>query len=198
MYDTLDRLRLKTYYEILETGNHALLLKKDEKQDDEILAVLWEKLFIEFSEANEDAETKKTLRILKDIERSQMKYSLVENFCIALDFEWDEEIVTILRGWGYTLREDQEYYYDDLDRIKREAEGLLLKAENTRKQLPQISENENLTVDDILASYSSIMGFDFDYDKITCRKYLAIKRQINVKIKMASEVNAQNKKNNGK
>jgi len=193
MYDTLDKLPVKRYFQILETGDFNLLLQKKDKATEEELLLIWEKIFEEFSNLNEDVDTKKTLRIAKDVERNQIKYKLVQNFCIALDFDWDDELIEILRDWGYTLTE--ENYYDDLEKIKRESEGLLLKAENSKKQMPKIDEDSDVTVDDVLASYSSIMGFDFDYDTIVCTKYLALKKQINAKIKIA-EANQQNQKGN--
>jgi len=194
MYDTLDKLPVKRYFQILETGDFNLLLQKKDKVSEEELLLIWEKIFEEFSNLNEDVDTKKTLRIAKDVERNQIKYKLVQNFCIALDFDWDDELVEILRDWGYTLT--KENYYEDLEKIKRESEGLLLKAENSKKQMPKIDEDSDVTVDDVLASYSSIMGFDFDYDTIVCTKYLALKKQINAKIKIAEANNQQNQKGN--
>lgn len=198
MYKTLDKLPIKTYFLIEETGDINLLLFEGEKCDENELNVLWLKLQAEFSDLAQDPEDKKSLRILKEVKRCETKHQLIDAFCVCLDFDWDEEMVQILRNWGYVLTE--ENYYEDLEKIKRESEGLLIKAENLKKLLPKSEESgSNVTIDDVLASHSSILGFDFDYETISCKKYLAHKKQIDVKMKHAeAEFKRNNIRNNTK
>lgn len=191
MYKTLDILPIKKYMLIDESGDIHLLLFDDEKCDEDELSNLWLKLKEEFSELSNDADEKKILRLSKQIKSSETKHQIIESFCICLDFEWDDEIVKTLRDWGYILREDN--YYEDLERIKRESDGLLIKAENLRKLLPKTDENSTVTIDDVLASHSSILGFDFDYETISCKKYLAHKKQIDIKMKHAEAEAKRNK-----
>lgn len=192
MYNTLDKLPIKTYMLINETGEISLLLFEGEKADENELSIIWNKLDNEFKDLSNDPDEKKNLRLAKQIMRYETKHQLIETYCICLDFEYDEEIAEALRAWGYKLT--YENYYEDLERIKRESDGLLLKIEDLKTLLPKTEGGSTVTIDDVLASHSSILGFDFDYETISCRKYLAHKKQIDIKMKHA-EAEAKRNKN---
>lgn len=196
MYKTLDKLPIKIYYQIEETGDVNLLLFEGEQCNENELVSIWLKLQEEYSDLAQDPEDTKTLRILKEIKRCELKHQLIDVYCKCLDFDWDDEMVRALRTWGYSLTE--ENYYKDLERIKRESEGLLIKAENLKRLLPKSEgTSNNVTIDDVLASHSSILGFDFDYETISCKKFLAQKKQIDIKMKhAAAEAKRQNTKLN--
>lgn len=191
MYKTLDKLPIKTYMLIDESGDINQLLFDGEKCDESELSNLWQKLKDEFSDLSNNPDDKKNLRLSKQIKANETKHQIIETYCICLDFEWDDEMVETLRDWGYTLSDTN--YHEDLERIKREADGLLLKIENLKRLLPKTDENSNVTIDDVLASHSSILGFDFDYETISCKKYLAQKKQIDVKMKHAEAESKRNK-----
>ena len=107
----------------------------------------------------------------------------------ALKFDWDNELVGILRGFGYTIT--QVRYYDDLERIERESKALLVKAANLQRMLPKADgEKSEVTIYDVLASYSAILGIDFDFEALSCLKYISMQKQVASKIK-ASEQQAE-------
>lgn len=189
MYDTLARLPIVVFEEISKTGDLKLLLMENETATEEELAELWQVLSIEFSDRSINADSKRTFGINKIIEELKFKYKMIAISIEALRFDWDNELVGILRGFGYTIT--QVRYYDDLERIERESKALLVKAANLEAMLPKPSDGKSeATIYDVLASYSAVLGIDFDFEALSCLKYISMQKQVASKIK-ASEQNAE-------
>jgi len=55
--------------------------------------------------------------------------------------------------------------------------------------LPKETEKGTFTIDDVMASYSLILGFDFDYNFISYTKFYALQNQVNAKIKALEKQN---------
>jgi len=196
LYNYLDLLPYKTFLKIASTGDFSLL--SDTETNPEILVPIWEKLFKEHLEYESTPESKKEFIITIDVESLETEYKFVLGSCDCLEFAMDDELIEILRGKRYKLRTDNtENYYYDLSMIKRFAKGLKIKINSLRSQLPKDEENEEshsvqhekLTIDDVMAGYTMILGYDFDYNTVTYTKFKAIKRQVNLKIKSISEQN---------
>ncbi len=200
IYSSLDIIPYKTFLKISETGNFKLL--SDTETNDQILISIWEKLFKEHMEYESTPDSKKEFRITIDLESLETEYKFVLGACDCLAFAIDDELIEILRGKRYKLRTDNtENYYSDLEMIKRFAKGLKIKINSLKSQLPKeeneeshIVQHEKLTIDDIMAGYTMIVGYDFDYNTITYTKFKAIKRQVNLKMKSVSEQNTVNSK----
>lgn len=189
MYNTLAKLPIVIFEDISKTGNLTLLLNENESATEEELAELWEKLSIEFSDKSISSDSKKVFRLNKTIEELKFKHKMIAISLEALKFDWDNELVGILRGFGYTIT--QVRYYEDLERIERESKALLVKAANLETMLPnKNTEKTEVSIYDVLASYSAILGIDFDYEALSCLKYISMQKQVSSKIK-ASEQNAE-------
>lgn len=195
-FTSLDTIYYKTFLKIASTGDFSLL--SDTETNPEILIPIWEKLFKEHLEYESTPESKKEFRITIDVESLETEYKFVLGTCDCLEFAMDDELIEILRSKRYKLRTDNtENYYYDLSMIKRFAKGLKIKINSLRAQLPKDEEkeeshsvqHEKLTIDDVMAGYTMILGYDFDYNTVTYTKFKAIKRQVNLKIKSISEQN---------
>lgn len=186
MYDTLAKLPIVIFEEISETGNLQLLLADGESMEPEALAELWQNLSIEFADKVESPESKKNLRLSRDIESFRFKYKAIMISCEALKFDWDNELVAKIRSFGYVITEAN--YYDDIERIERESKALLVKAANLETMLPK--EGKEISIYDVLASYSAILGIDYDFEAVSCLKYLSIQKQVASKIKAAEKNHA--------
>ena len=196
LYNSLDLLPYKTFLKIASTGDFSLL--SDTETNPEILVPIWEKLFKEHLEFESTPESKKEFRITIDVESLETEYKFILGACDCLEFAIDDELIEILRGKRYKLRTDTtENYYSDLGMIKRFAKGLKIKINSLRAQLPKDEESEEshsvqhekLTIDDVMAGYTMILGYDFDYNTVTYTKFKAIKRQVNLKMKSVAEQN---------
>jgi hypothetical protein len=196
LYNSLDIIPYKTFLKIASTGDFSLL--SDTETNPEILVPIWEKLFKEHLEFESTPESKKEFRITIDVESLETEYKFILGACDCLEFAIDDELIEILRGKRYKLRTDTtENYYSDLGMIKRFAKGLKIKINSLRAQLPKDEESEEshsvqhekLTIDDVMAGYTMILGYDFDYNTVTYTKFKAIKRQVNLKMKSVAEQN---------
>lgn len=198
MYKSLDTIPYKIFIEIIDTGKIYLLSKEDKELEEftidefEKLSTTWDKIYKSYLELTPNDEDRKTLNIKREIEFFESKYKLVIMCCDCLKFDWNDEIVAMLRGFGYQLNDD-ESYYDDIDTIERESEALLVKCDRFIKMLPEQKEEQTEkskgNTDDMFASFSAILGIDFDYNAISVTKTMALKKQVEAKIKQLESQN---------
>jgi hypothetical protein len=194
IYKSLDTIPYKLFVKIAETGDVSLL--SDAEMDLDILNEIWKKLFEEHQNKNNTPEEKKVFRLSKDLSALKTQYKVILMACEALRFDWNDDLVALLQNKGYTLRNtDTTTYYEDISRIEREANAFQSKIKALEKLLPTPDENNKYSIDDVMASYSLILGFDFDYNQISYTKYYALQNQVDVKIK---SLERQNNLKNGK
>ena len=183
IYNSLEILPYKTFFKIVDSQDVSLL-KNGAEAEEKDLKELWESLLKEYNEISPEKEEMNLLRVKRDIEAIECKYKAIQVSLSALDFHYDDDLIEILQSYGYKLT--KENYYEDLKRISRESEALLMKSANIKKKLPKVDANSastKVTIDRLFAFYSSVLGFDFDYNTISVTKVLALKEQVNSKIK---------------
>lgn len=198
IYDSLEILPYKIFMRIVENPTLINLLSTDKNYDKSELLVVWNSLFEEYKELSPEKEEIKLLNLKKEIEFLECKHKAIAVALSALDFDYSQELVDILLGYGYKLT--KENYDDDLKRIQRESEGLLMKAKNIKKRLPKSDANSvstKVSIDRVFAFYSSVLGYDFDYNTVSVTKVLALKDQVDSKLK-SIEKERENLKNNHK
>lgn len=199
IYDSLDIIPYKTFLKIEATLDYSLL-SNDRFIDMEKLIGIWETLYEDHLSKNQSSESKKIFKISKEIDSLLANNKSVVLACDCLRFDWNNDLVEMLLGYGYQLRNtDTETYYSDIDLIEREANAYIIKAERFKSMLPQEIENnaseQTFSIDDVMGSYSLILGFDFDYNQITYTKFHALQNQVNAKMKALEK---QSSKSNGK
>ena len=194
IYKSLDTIPMKIFLAICATGDVSLL-KTVQESDNEIspdqlqeLTAIWTDLEESHSNLNPSKETSQILRISREISALNSKYKAIGIACEALRFDIDEELIAMLRKFGYKISFDT--YHEDLERIERESGALLIKVEKLKEQLPNKDESHTTSIDEVMASYSLILGYDFDYNTISVTKFYALQKQVSIKIKAL--------KNNGK
>lgn len=193
IYKKFDTIPYKLLLEIVATNDVGLLAPdEDPAPPAEDLQTIWEEIHQEYMKRNTSTEEKKLIRLYKEIYYCEGKYQLILLYCQILSFDYDEEIINELRAFGYKIT--HEDYLKHLNRIEREAEGLLVKADTFKEHLPKVEEGANVSIDDIFASYTAILGVDLgDYNTVTAAKALALGKQVDNKIKAI-----QNNTSNGK
>ncbi len=190
-YKTLDTIPYKLFLKIAETDNVSLL--SDSEVDIDVLSKIWESLYEEHLENNKSPEAERIFSISKEIEILKLKYNVVILSCAALHFDYDHEVYKILIGLGFEVNNQiSEEYYRDIEQIERQAGAYLIKINRLKEQLPVANEENKYNIDDVMASYSSILGFDFDYNKVSYSKYYALQSQVNSKIKSIKEKQPKN------
>lgn len=197
IYKSINDLPVVLYYEILKSGNVNLL--STEKANSDELLELWQKIKDDFNERDNSQLNNKILTLLKHYEFYILKYDVVNRICESLRFSFNQELIDLLASIGYKV--NLENYNEDIERIKKNAEGLLVKANHFKAQLPKETDDvENFIIEDVLASFSNVLGFHIGrYNEITCTEYFALKKQVSNKIKQqekhARELKTQKNRN---
>lgn len=199
IYDSLEIIPYKIFMRIVEDASLIHLLSSNKEEDKELLQKIWNDLFQEYTAISPEKEEMKLLQLEKEIAFIECKHKGIMVALTALDFDYNQELVDILLGYGYKL--SKETYYDDLKRIEREASALEMKAKNIKKRLPKKDANSvstKVSIDRVFAFYSSVLGYDFDYNTVSVTKVLALKEQVNAKLKSIEEQIQKNKTANSK
>lgn len=191
IYDTLRKLPKIIQVEIIETGDLTLLT--DQETPLELLIDLWDKLMEEFNKRYNAQEHNKTFNVFKEIEFLEKKYSVIKAAIDALAFDINQDLINMLLEYGYRLK--IENYNNDLDRINRECEGITNKINQFKNMLPKNgNEKSEATIIDVMASYTIILGYDFDFYTISVEKFHSLEKQVIQKIKNIEKQITKNKK----
>lgn len=196
-YDSLDILPIKLYYKICDTNDFQLL--SDKITDQLELLKLWNQLDISFKDLDKTEEATKTFRLSKSIGVLESKHKVILMSCSALRFDWNESLIQLLKKEGITIRDtDTDTYYNDIEKAERETNSLVVKCNMLRRQLPKNDgQSSKSSLDEVMASYAAILGFDFDFNTVSCTKFFALQAQVNTKVK-AMERQVENLKINTK
>lgn len=192
IYTTLRKLPMITCIEILETGDISLL--SDENTPIEELSEIWDTLYKQYKDKY-GKDNKKILTLSSEIDFLERKYIVVKCAIEALKFDVYQELIDILLEYGYKL--SKETYLDDLERIERECEGIVQKIKLFQSQLPKNTEKKedmSSAIINIMAGYSAVLGYDFDFYNISVEKYYSIEKQAKNKIESIEKQNAKIKK----
>lgn len=174
---TIDTLPIKLFYNILESGEVGLLKVKDAEN-------IWNEIYEEFQKRDNNPVNNRIFRIQTDIEYLQTKYNLILMCVDSLRFEPNDDLISILKVHGYNINDKE--YMRSLEYIERNANGIVHKIKLLENQMPKIDNDkkDKSTIDDVLAAYSSILGFNIgNFNEITCSEYLGWKKQVETKIK---------------
>lgn len=197
IYDSLDIIPYKTFFKIAESGNFALL--SDTEKDPEVLSKIWDSLYEQHIEiAGASSQEKKTFRISKQISALETQYKVILMACDALKFDFSQELFEILTvDYGYTLRTtDEKVYYEDIEQIERESKALKVKINTLSKLLPKVDQGQEYNIDDVMASYCSILEFQIgDFNTITYTAFHSYEKQVHNKIEHIRQQNIKSKKN---
>lgn len=191
IYKTLRKLPMVTLIEIIDSGDVSLL--SDEETPIEDLVDVWNVIYKEYQEKYNKQNSNKVFSLSKEIEYLDKKYFEIKLIIEALKFDVYPELIAILRDYGYRFRD--EFYNEDLIRVERESEGITNKINLLKQGLPKVesSNNEEFSIISIMASYSSVLGYDFDFYTISVEKYHALEKQVKQKIASIEKNNAKNK-----
>lgn len=192
IYKTLRKLPMVTFTEIIESGDITLL--SDEETDVDILVTIWNGLFEEYQQKHNKQNSNKVFNLEREIEYLDKKHFEIKLIIEALKFDVYPELISILRDYGYRFRD--EYYNEDLERVERESKGIIQKINLLKQGLPKVDESkpEENSIINLMASYSSVLGYDYDYYTVSVEKFKSLEKQVKQKIAAIEKNNAKTKK----
>jgi len=194
IYKTLRKLPMVTFTEIIESGDIKLL--SDEETDINELVAIWNELFEEYQKKYNKQNSNKVFNLDKEIEYLDKKYLEIKLIVEALKFDVNQKLIAILRDYGYRFRD--ENYNEDLERVERESKGIIQKINQLKQGLPKVEEpgtgNKNSSIIDLMASYASVLGYDFDFYTTSVEKFKSLEHQVKHKVAAIEKNNAKNRK----
>jgi hypothetical protein len=194
IYKTLRKLPMVTMIEIIDSGDVSLL--SDEETPINELVDIWNELYKEYQEKYNKQNANKVFNLSREIEYLERKHFEIKLIIEALKFDVSPELIAILRDYGYRFRD--EFYNEDLERVERESKGIVQKINQLKQGLPAVdeskSDNQDNSIINLMASYSSILGYDFDFYTISVEKFKSLENQVKQKITAIEKQNAKNHK----
>lgn len=188
IYRSLRYLPMVTCAEIMQTGDLTLL--SDEEISNNELIIIWEKLEEDFQNLSGNKDADKVFNVSKEIDFQANRYELINMACEALIFDKNEDLIDALKDFGYKIT-DENYIYD-IQKIVKQSNGILNRIKQLQDTLPKESKvkNENSIID-VMASYASILGFDFDFFTTSVEKFFAIEKTVKAKLKALENNNTK-------
>lgn len=190
IYNSIDTLPVKLFYRIQESGDFNLL-NPQEKEHSEDLQDLFDQLTDSFNKIDKGSSYDSEFFLQKEIAHMEAKKSACRIGIEILRFEFVQEVKEgIEEALNMKIRTNlTNYYFKDLERAEEKISRLDSKLTDLKMQLKSKgkSAGASSTIDDILASISTILGVSFDFNTITCTTYLAYKKQTESKIKAQEE-----------
>lgn len=191
-YKTLETTPYKVILKIVnDPVSNLHLLTDEENPDFEKLGAIWMAIYEELIALDTNNDSDKILQIEREISALKCKHDFIQLSILALEFDYDEELANILRGYGYRIA--IENYYPDLERVRRESKAILTTVKKYENKLPKQEEGADFTkvnIDEVLAFYCTVLGgLDFDYNTVSYTKVMALQKQVSEKIKAIEENN---------
>lgn len=194
IYKTLETCPYKVVLKIVnDPVSNLHLLTDEENPDFEKLGPIWMNIYEELKDLDPNNESDKILKIEREISALKCKHDFIQLAILALEFDYDEELVNILSGYGYTITIAN--YYPDLERVRRESKAILTTVKKFENKLPKQEVEEDfskINIDQVLAFYCTVLGgLDFDYNTVSYTKVMALQLQVSEKIKAIEKSNTK-------
>lgn len=199
MYNSLDYLPFKVYQQIAETDQIVLLLEKSDENKFIPIGVLqdtWNKLSQNYNEKYVKFD-KSVNKIKTEISYLKGVFLTISLCCECLRFEYNEDLINIIIDKGYSFNHDDDYH-DQLSKIERQLSGIEIKINRLNDLLPKTDDSENSDkndIDDVMASYCSVLTVDFDFNTISVSKFFAFQKQVEKKIENLKKQLSKNNQN---
>tara|TARA_R110002096_G_scaffold36129_3_gene101305 strand:+ start:2818 stop:3387 length:570 start_codon:yes stop_codon:yes gene_type:complete len=177
---TIETIPAKIFFKIQETGDTSLL--SDESGLD--TAKIWAEIE---AHAGDDKNpiNQKILELSKKIQRFSVRLEAITNAVFYLKNKPDEDLITMLLEYGYTLSIDN--IEQDLERIARESQSLKIRIDKYTLDLDRIipkQKGKATSYEDLYIWYLSIVEFGYESsNKVLYLDFKGLEKQVNAKIK---------------
>ena len=192
IYKTLRKIPMITFIEIIDDMDITRL--SDEQTSVEELVSIWGMMYQEYQDKYNKQNSNKVFSLSKEIDFLEKKYVVIKCAVEALKFDVHNELIDMLLDFGYSF--SNENYNDDLLRVERECEGIIQKINQLKNSLPKEEKSNNDsagTIINVMASYSSVLGYDFDFYTISVEKFYSLESQVKQKVAAIEKQNAKKK-----
>ena len=185
LYDTPKKIRVQTFYEIMETGNLELLKgNPQEKAKEENLNDVWLDLLEYFYSNTNQSAFKKFFSLIRLIGRLEQEvvscYAAFQIVSLG-----DESGYDILKKWGIESK--------DHDRIKSGILRKETKLELARRKLKDNGKEEKISFYKIVSIVEDNLGRQLNLDEINLERWVAYLNDVKEKSKALKKQNNKRK-----
>lgn len=187
-YYTDLRLPIKTFSDILQTGDHSLLYieKPEKKEDQEDLYEVWFKIYNDY--CKEDKVSNKHIKQMGKIEDLKRKYRDIKLLLKMVDCEFSEVRIKakeLLKAEGYLFRENQPFD-EELDRLHKRLDSLHTRIQIEKNKLPKEQKKEGISIIKEAVRLEQILGGKQEIDVFTMQTIKYIHKK-HLALEMAAE-----------
>lgn len=199
-YYGYDDIKLKTYYEIANTGN-VVLLQKTGNVDIEGCAEAWESLVRKNCEVTMNRKYFSYRDTIKEQAALVYEYSAVKAMITKLALVVDMGYIQFLNTKGYRIytggedipaERKWEKYADSLERASRRCDNLITKLKLSQSELKEFTDSGKS--ESSLASSLAILSFHLGFqlnDQITLAEYNEYTKIVQQKIRESERLKAK-------
>ena len=179
-YKDCSELPLRIFFQVAETLNYNLLLKKIEGYIDEvILSMVWEDIVSDWISISGNAKIQNVVDKTDQQFKQTAKYCEVKAMLLYLVGAYKQEYVDRLAELGYKIdATDRKSLIETIKANNSRSNQINTRVKILQKEIEQVSEStKKQTFDGAMAEISTELKFEPD-NNITCRRYLEYKKQI--------------------
>lgn len=189
---TYDDILLRTYLEIVYTGEFRKLIKSGNVSDQQCLTA-WEELVKRQGKASGTNQYSSYIQLLKGYAKLVNDHTVIRACLVYLMFapiRWD--IIETLKLYNYPVEiKEGQIVVESLKAKLRAVENLITKAEMKRKEIERLFKNtddkkEKKGFEEILAGLNFALGFNVD-ENITLARYNEYQKILKARQKQIEE-----------
>ena len=186
-YLTYDEILLRTYVDILKTGNKRLLVIAGNPTETALLEE-WEKIVLQNSKANDEFELSNYIDTLLNYKRLRTEYNLINAYLYKLLQVPDDEAFRYLKRKGYKIEVSKGNgpYIESIKAALHRATSYITQIKAHEKEMEQAvskaADSQSVSVEQVLATISASLGFNVPTD-VTLARFNEFKKIVRQKNK---------------
>ena len=180
-YKNCSDLPLRIFFEVAETLNYSLLLKKiDGYVDEVILSMVWEDIISDWIAISENTKIQNVIDKTDQQFIQTAKYIEIKAMLLYLVGAYKKEYVDRLAELGYKIDvTDRKSLIESIKLNDNRSNQINTRVKILQKEIEQVTaDTKRQTFDGAMAEISTQLKFEPD-NNITCARYLMYKKQIN-------------------
>jgi len=184
LYDNLNILLLKTFFEITETGNLTLLIMEGEVNN-EILSETWENILREYAKRDSNWTLKNAFETSDEIYYKTAEFCEIQGMLLYLIGAEKQEYIDRLNELGYPITgKNRVEMVQSIQRNHQRSRNISTQIQTLKADITNNTNGKPASFDSVMAYLAANLGFEPN-ENITVGRYLEYKKIIRERNKSA-------------
>jgi hypothetical protein len=175
----LDYILIKDFFKVLEMNDIKYLSKYQRKN------IVWDDLLSEYETLSGGRKTAKEVSVKGRVEGLKCQFNAIQLACNILSFRKEQTALDILKESYLHINESN--YHQEIERVKKESESILIQIKKLESYLPEEKENtspkQSQHIDQVILGYCSFVGIQIKPNKCTVTEFISLKNLFESKLK---------------